>query len=307
MSPATVDAKERKRRTGEESKREATSLPEYLESLLVTVVLALFFLRVEARAAEPFLPFSLFNNRVIAVCCLGGFVIGIAIFGTTAYVPLFMQGVLGSRATTAGEALMPYMVMWTFTSIAGGRLALRWGYRPLMMAGMALLAASLALLTLLTSHTPPGIVFVDMFVLGCGMGLAASLFMIAMQNAVTRPLRGVVTGINIFVRNLGSVIGVSAQGAVLIGILDARLAHMPDRARVALPAGVDPRALLDAASQTRVGPQAHEVIRQALAHGIHGGFLLAFGIVAIGLAAVVFYMPSGSVREHSAAGGGDDA
>lgn len=44
MSPATMDEKERKKpsRAGEEPKREGTSLAEYLESLLVTVVLALF-------------------------------------------------------------------------------------------------------------------------------------------------------------------------------------------------------------------------------------------------------------------------
>jgi len=266
----------------------------------LVVILTLFFLHVETHAAEPFMPFSLFTNRIITVCCIGGFVIGISIFGMTAYVPLFMQGVLGSSATTAGEALMPYMVMWTVASIAGGRLALRWGYRPLMMTGMTLLATSLALLTLLTARTPAGIVFFDMFVLGCGMGLAATLFMVAMQNAVPRPLRGVVTAINIFVRNLGSVIGVSAQGAVLVGILDARLAHLPRDVRLAMPLDVDPRALLDAAGQARVGPQAHEAIRQALAHGIHGGFVLAFSLVTIGLAAVVFYMPSGSVMDHTA-------
>jgi len=41
------------------------------------------------------------------------------------------------------------------------------------------------------------------------------------------------------------------------------------------------------------------VVRQALAQGIHGAFLLGLGFVAVGLAAVVLYMPSGSVGDHA--------
>jgi EmrB/QacA subfamily drug resistance transporter len=274
--------------------------------------LLLLFVRVEMRTEQPFLPFSLFNNRIISVASLGGFLLGVSIFGTTAYVPLFVQGVIGRSATTAGEALMPFMVMWTVSSIVGGRVALRWGYRPVTVSGMALLAAGSFLLTRLDAHATAPVVFVDMVVLGSGMGLTATMFIIAMQNAVARPLRGIVTSINIFTRNLGSAIGVSAQGAVLVGILDARLAHLPASVRHHLPSIGDPRAMLDAASQARLGPEGHEALRQALAQGIHGAFLLGLGFVALGLAAVVLYMPAGSIGDHApemagAAAGDPDA
>jgi EmrB/QacA subfamily drug resistance transporter len=261
--------------------------------------LLLWFARVEMRAEQPFLPFSLFNNRMISVACLGGFLIGVSIFGTTAYVPLFVQGVIGKSATIAGEALMPYMVMWTVSSIIGGRVALRWGYRPVTVSGMSLLAAGAFLLTRLDAHATASVVFVDMVVLGGGMGLTATMFIIAMQNAVARPLRGIVTSINIFTRNLGSAIGVSAQGAVLVGVLEARLAHLPASVRLHLPSGGDPQALLDAASQAQLGPAGHEALRQALAAGVHGAFVLGLLFAAFGLAAVVLYMPAGSVAQHA--------
>jgi EmrB/QacA subfamily drug resistance transporter len=261
--------------------------------------LLLLFARVETHTEQPFLPFRLFSNRIISVATLGGFLLGISIFGTTAYVPLFVQGVIGRSATTAGEALMPYMVMWTVSSIIGGRVALRWGYRPVTVTGMTLLAAGSFLLTRLDAHAAAPVVFVDMVVLGSGMGLTATMFIIAMQNAVARPLRGIVTSINIFTRNLGSAIGVSAQGAVLIGILDARLAHLPAAVRLRLPTIGDPQAMLDSASQAALGPEAHEALRQALSQAIHGAFVLGLGLVALGLAAVVLFMPSGSVAQHS--------
>lgn len=266
---------------------------------VLCAALLLAFVRQETHTEQPFLPFGLFNNRIISVATLGGFLLGVSIFGTTAYVPLFVQGVIGRSATTAGEALMPYMVMWTVSSIVGGRVALRWGYRPVTMTGMTLLAVGSFLLTRLDVHATAPIVFVDMVVLGSGMGLTATMFIIAMQNAVARPLRGIVTSINIFTRNLGSAIGVSAQGAVLVGILDARLAHLPAAVRLRLPTVGDPQAMLDSASQASLGPEAHEALRQALSHGIHGAFVLGFVLAALGLATVVLYMPSGSVAEHS--------
>lgn len=266
-------------------------------------LLLLLFARVEMRTEYPFLPFSLFSNRIISVASLGGFLLGVSIFGTTAYVPLFVQGVIGKSATTAGEALMPYMVMWTVSSIVGGRLALLWGYRPVTIGGMSLLAAGSLLLTRLDARATAAVVFIDMVVLGSGMGLTATMFMIAMQNAVARPLRGIVTSINVFTRNLGSAIGVSAQGAVLIGILDARLRHLPTAVRLRLPSIGDPQAMLDSASQARLGPAGHEALRRALAQGIHGAFVLGLGFVAVGLAAVALYMPSGSVADHTPAEG----
>ncbi len=274
------------------------SAPSFALAALCAVLL-LWFVHVETHTEEPFLPFSLFGNRMISVACLGGFLIGVSIFGTTAYVPLFVQGVIGKSATTAGEALMPYMVVWTVSSIVGGRVALRWGYRPVTVAGMTLLSAGALLLTRLDAGASAAVVFIDMVVLGSGMGLTATMFIIAMQNAVARPLRGIVTSINIFTRNLGSAIGVSAQGAVLIGVLDARLAHLPPALRGHLHSVADPQAMLDSASQNGLSPAGHEALRQALAQGIHGAFVLGLGLVALGLAAVVLYMPGGSVAEHS--------
>src|SRR5207302_836531 len=139
------------------------------------------------------------------------------------YIPLFAQGVIGMSATGAGIVLMPFMLCWTLSSIVGGRLALRWGYRPVTAGGMLLLVSGFVLLTRLTAHAPIRELWTSMTVLGLAMGLTATMFMIAMQNAVPSAQRGLATSVNIFVRNIGSAIGVSLQGAVLIGVLTARI------------------------------------------------------------------------------------
>lgn len=125
--------------------------------------------------------------------------------------------------------------------------------------------------------------------------------MIAMQNAVTRAQRGLATSVSIFSRNIGSAIGVSLQGAVLVGVLMARL-------RIGSVRITNPQAALDSTFQAGLTPAGHEAFRLALAQALHGTFLLGLALVLGGLVLVLVYMPSGGVLELSpvrAAGGGE--
>jgi len=267
----------------------------------LSAVCGALFVQVEARVPHPFLPFSLFADRVITVSSLGGFLIGASMFGAVVYIPLFAQGVIGMSATAAGIVLAPYMLCWTLTSIIGGRLALRWGYRPVMAWGMALLVGGFAMLTGLTAQASTPQLVAPMIVLGSGMGLAATMSMIAMQSAVTRAQRGLATSVSVFTRNIGGAIGISLQGAVLVGGLAARL-------RIGSVRITDPRTALDATVQSGLAPAGHETFRLALAQALHGTFLLGLALALGGLALVLVYMPSGGVLELSpvrAAGGGD--
>ncbi len=275
--------------------------------------LVLLFIRTELRSEQPFLPFSLFENRIVTVTSVGGFLLGVSMFGAIAYIPLFVQGVIGTGATAAGAVLTPFLVMWTVSSIIGGRLTLAWGYRPSTVGGMMLIVAGFLFLAGLGPHASIRTVFADMIVLGSGMGLSATMFIIAVQNAVGRPLRGLVTSINIFARNIGSAIGVSAQGAVLVAILDTRLRALAGGTIPGLPSITDPQIVLDPRVQSRLTPVAREALRQGLAEGLHGAFVLGLILVIIGLAIVVLFMPAGRVTErvpaltaaHQSEGGGE--
>jgi EmrB/QacA subfamily drug resistance transporter len=266
-----------------------------------SALLVLLFLRVEQRSEQPFLPFSLFENRIVAVTSVGGFLLGVSMFGAVAYIPLFVQGVIGTSATAAGAVLTPFMVTWTVGSVIGGRLTLLWGYRPTTVGGMTLMVAGFLFLTRLGSHTSVHEVFADMIILGSGMGLTATMFIIAVQNAVGRPLRGLVTSVNIFTRNIGSAIGVSAQGAVFVETLDARLRALAGRGIPGLPPVADPQVVLDPRIQSGLTPAGREALRQALAQALHNAFVLGLVLVILGLAVVVLFMPAGGVAEHAPA------
>src|SRR5205814_1361302 len=67
------------------------------------------FLLVERRAAEPILPLSLFRNQVFAVASVVGMILGLAMFGSVTYLPLFLQVVKGASPAGSGLDLAPMM------------------------------------------------------------------------------------------------------------------------------------------------------------------------------------------------------
>ena len=77
---------------------------------------------------------------------------GMAMFGAIAFVPLFVQGVLGGTATQAGQVLTPLFLGWVLTSVVSARLTVRIGYRPVTFAGVALLSASFVVLAMLDTE-----------------------------------------------------------------------------------------------------------------------------------------------------------
>ena len=85
---------------------------------------------------EPILPFDLLRNQTVAssVACL--FLVGAAMFGTISFVPLFVQGVIGTSATSSGVVLTPLLLGAVTTSFLSGQVVSRTGrYRPNTLIG----------------------------------------------------------------------------------------------------------------------------------------------------------------------------
>src|SRR6266576_2494683 len=73
--------------------------------------------------------------------------LGAAMFGTISFVPLFVQGVIGTSATSSGVVLTPLLLGAVTTSFLSGQLVSRTGrYRPNTLVGPLILMAGLLLL-----------------------------------------------------------------------------------------------------------------------------------------------------------------
>lgn len=97
------------------------------------------FIHEERLASEPIIPLSLFRNRSFLLCSLIGFVIGMALFGSVTFLPLYLQVVKEATPTEAGLQLIPLMGGLLLTSIISGRIISRTGkYRVFPIIGTLL-------------------------------------------------------------------------------------------------------------------------------------------------------------------------
>jgi EmrB/QacA subfamily drug resistance transporter len=183
--------------------------------LVAAVAMTAALVIVERRVPEPILPFDLFSEKVVSRSLVVAFLVGTAMFGAIAFMPLFVQAVMGGTATEAGTTLTPLFLGWVLASIAGARLSVRSGYRRVTIAGVALIAMGFAALAILGANATRTALLVDALVLGAGMGLSMLSLLLAIQHGVERSRLGLATSLNQFARSIGAAVGVAIMGAML--------------------------------------------------------------------------------------------
>ena len=245
------------------------------------------FVLVERRAAEPVLPLWVFGHRVLVGGNLASMAIGVTLIGLSSYVPTYAQGVLGTGALVAGFALAAMTLGWPIAAALSGRLYLRIGFRDTALIGGAIAVVGALQVAMLGAGSSIVAVGAACFVVGVGLGFWSVPTMVAVQSAVDWSRRGVVTGTNMFSRNLGSAVGVAVFGAVANATLVDRLSDPPAAVAGALPdsAGAE-RALLDG----RLTGQAGAFVRTALFDATHNVFLGVVAAAVVG-ALVLWLVP----------------
>lgn len=181
------------------------------------VLLAIAFVYMERRTPEPILPLSLLGNRMVATTTLSGSLLGVAIFGALAFVPLYVQSALGRSAREAGAVLTPLLLGWVLMSIVTGRMLPRVGFRPFIVGGLSCVSLGFIGLATVGATTPMWRMHVDLGLMGVGMGMTMLSLLLAVQSAVARDQLGVATSLGQFTRSIGGAIGVAAMGAIVSG------------------------------------------------------------------------------------------
>lgn len=264
--------------------------PRVVGLLVLALGALIAFVVVERRAAHPLIPLDMFGDRLFAVAMVHEFLAGFAAFGVIAYIPLFVQGALGTSATRAGATLTPMSLVWGLGSILAGQLLLRHGPHRLVTAGTLSLLGGAGLLALLDENSSQLIAAGALALLGLGMGLILTSFLISVQNRVPRSRMGVATSSLQFISQIGGTVGVSMLGAVMAARLSRGLAALPGSA------GLDPVALLDRSGSVALPPEVDAAFQTLLAESLHPAFLLAFGVVALALG-VALLTPRGTLAQ----------
>ena len=263
---------------------------------------------LERRGGQPIIEPSLFKNSIFSVSTLITTIFGMALFGGIFFIPLYVQGVVGSSATSSGLILTPLMLTSVAGSIVSGQLVSRLGrYKWIAILGMLVSVAGVVLLARLNVNSTNNDVLVAMLVLGLGLGIGMSLYTLIVQNALPTKI-GQSTATLTFFRQIGGTIALAAMGSVMTAAyLPAFHSALPTAILHAVPAQYlaafnNPQILLSPATLAQIeshaaamGPQSvamlHQIIEAVkigLAQGIHNVFLLSLGLMIVGLIAVFF-------------------
>lgn len=244
---------------------------------LLGVVAACFVLLLwqERRAPAPMLPLGLWRNRMVIAGNSGGLAIGAVMMGVSAFLPTYVQGVMGSGPLVAGTMLALMSIGWPITSTLAGRMMVTTSYRTTALIGGVLLVAGSLILLSLGQGSGPMQAGLGSFVIGAGMGMANTTFLVSVQNAVGPELRGIATASTVFMRMLGSSLGTALLGAVLNLGLARRLNGV-----------VDPvQTLMDPARRAALGAEVGR-LAGAVGGAMHGVFwtTVVLAILALGVA-----------------------
>ncbi|WP_047893079.1 MDR family MFS transporter [Micromonospora sp. RV43] len=278
-------------------------------------VLGVLFVVQEARTREPILPLRLFRSATFALANGAGFVLGLVMFGSIIFIPLYLQIVKGASPTRSGLLMLPMMAGVIVTSVLTGRAMSRIGrYKWFPVAGAAVLVVGMLLFQQLQVGTSLWLAFGYMVVIGVGLGLCMQSLILAVQNAVSVRDLGAGTSSATFFRSLGGSFGVAILGAVLSSRLTAEmsarlpgaLAQLPPEQRAAVTAGGefsinDPAAILALPAPVRAAVQA------AFVESLHLVFLTT-GLIAVIAVLVTLAMPNLQLRgtgPQGATGGAD--
>ena len=178
--------------------------------------------------------------------------------------------------TIAGLALGAMSVTWAFASIFGGRLMVRTTYRLAAVLGALCLIAGSSALLAMRPQDGLGWAVTGSLIIGCGMGLCNTAFIVSIQAAVPWAKRGAATSSCLFLRFIGQSLGAASFGAVL----NLTIEHTAPGAAKLVDRLLEPglRATLSAAERLR--------LTELVAGGLHNAYALAVGLAVITLVLV---------------------
>jgi DHA2 family multidrug resistance protein len=186
----------------------------WIEAVVAGVALCLFLFHT-VTAARPFLPRGLARDSNFVMATIFGFFFGLILFATMALLPPMMETLLGYPVVTTGLVLAPRGIGTLISMFLVGQLINRLDVRLIIMAGLIVSAASLAMMTGYSLQMGAHTVIISGVVQGLGMGLIFVPLSTLAFATLDPALRADGAGVFTLVRNLGSSLGISVMQALL--------------------------------------------------------------------------------------------
>lgn len=245
---------------------------------LITTGLALAALVVivERRAPEPIMPGWVWRRRTIAAVNLALGALGLLIVAPSLVLPTYAQSVLGLGPVGAGFVLSVWTLSWPVSSALSQHVYRRIGIRNTAMLGIGAATLILFAFPLLPYPGHAWQPTTLMLLLGAALGMFSLPLIVGVQSSVGWAERGTATASILFCRQTGQTIGAPVFGAIVNGVLSARLGEASD---------------LDSVTQQFHTGTAPEAARRAIAEAVHAVYIGAGCAAALALLVLLFLAP----------------
>ncbi len=231
--------------------------PSVIIPIVAGVVILAVFLFLESRSDHRSFDVSLFRNRGFSVSLTAVSLAFFAMSGITFSLPFYLQVLRGYDTLQAGMFFLPFAVGQLTSAPRSAALVARFGYRPVMTAGLLVVATVQALLGRITLDTPVWQLLVLFFFFGLGMGAVIAPASTVMQNVLPLARVGAGSAVQNTVRQVFGAFGVAIVGTLLAtkyaSNVAATLAPLPGPAK-------------DVAQQSVIATQ--QVLGQAVKAGL---------------------------------------
>jgi EmrB/QacA subfamily drug resistance transporter len=195
------------------------------------------------RRAHPLVPLSLFASRNFTVTNISTVLIYGALYVTSYYIGLFLQGTIGYSAAAAGLAGIAGSVLLVAFSARMGRVAGRYGPRWFMAAGPALMGLGVLWFARLpasstpwvidpgrvSTYLPPPAYYVDVlpgfFVFGCGLTIMVAPLTTALMTSLPSARSGLASAVNNAVSRVGPQLAGAVIFVAITSVFYASLSH----------------------------------------------------------------------------------
>lgn len=253
---------------------------------IFVVTFVLFFFQ-ERRAAEPVMPFNIWRERSIFIANITSLTTGIMLIGISSFLPAFVQGVMEQTPIVAGFTLTAMSVGWPIASALSGRMLITLGYRiTSIIGGIALIIGSIVFVTM-TAETGPFLTAVGSFIVGVGMGLTSTAFIVSIQSTVSWQQRGIATAANMFMRNVGNTIGAALLGGILNNGLQKFFNQSETQTGVKLTVE-STNSLLKETDRSKLPDSLVHVLQNGLTVSLHSVYFVVFLFAVLSLLFILF-------------------
>jgi EmrB/QacA subfamily drug resistance transporter len=201
----------------------------------VGVLLLGLFVLVERRVADPMLDLRLFRDARFGWATAAVALVSVALFGLLFVLPQYLQVIAGNDAFGTGLRLLPMIGGLVVGGAASDRVAARFGARPVIAAGMVVLAAGLVVASRVTVSSGYGLLSAGLVVVGLGLGLAMPTAIDVVMGALPEGDTGVGIAVTTALRMVAGALGVALLPSVISSVYTDRVADAAAGSLAGLP------------------------------------------------------------------------